>query len=93
MKIELDISDENIEKMLKENPERILMLQDFETVAAMVKEKRKALGMTQKEVADAAGITASQMSKFENGRANPTYERVLDVVKAVTGGEALSLAA
>ena len=46
---------------------------------------RRALGLSQRELADRAGISQSAVAKIERGRANPSYaaaRRLLEVLEA-----------
>ena len=44
---------------------------------------RKAKGMSQKELADALGVTQGTISAWESGRWNPTIERVRAAAKVL----------
>ncbi len=53
---------------------------EFSIIQAML-DARKASGMTQKELADRTGIAQADISKLENGNANPslrTLQRLAD---------------
>ena len=53
---------------------------EFSIIRAMI-DARKAAGMTQKELADKTGIAQGDISKLENGNANPslkTLQRLAD---------------
>lgn len=53
---------------------------EFSIIQAML-DARKASGMTQKELADRTGIAQADISKLENGNANPslrTLQRLPD---------------
>lgn len=50
---------------------------------ARLKEKRLALGLTQAELYEQTGITASYISVIERGEANPTLEMVEKLSDAV----------
>ncbi|MDR2870129.1 MAG: helix-turn-helix domain-containing protein [Deferribacteraceae bacterium] len=70
--------DETFEKALAEqmkNPafkaEYEALEPEFAIIQAMI-DARKDTGMTQKELAIATGITQADISKLENGNANPS---------------------
>ena len=44
---------------------------------------REASRLTQKEVADAAGIHVNYYARIERGEENPTYDKLLDLKKAL----------
>lgn len=51
-----------------------------------IERRRKALGMTQKELARYAGVSQSLITKIESGRINPSYEKtkvLFDVLKGL----------
>lgn len=53
---------------------------EFSIIQAML-DARKAAGMTQKDLADRTGIAQADISKLENGNANPslrTLQRLAD---------------
>lgn len=55
-----------------------------ETIGERVKRERMALGLTQRELADAVGVGVPHISKVEAGRENPSDEllrRLADVFK------------
>ncbi len=45
-------------------------------IGRRLKMRRDALGLSAREVAGRAGITASQLSRIEHGRHRPTWETV-----------------
>lgn len=46
-------------------------------------EKRKALGLTQKELADASNLTQSVIARMESKKAVPQLDTLLKVVEAL----------
>ena len=46
-----------------------------------LKERRKALGMTQKQVAEAIGVDPSQICNYENGDYCPKWPTVLKLAE------------
>ncbi len=48
-----------------------------------VKRLRRALGLTQKELAKVAGISQSYLAKIELGKANPNYSTAMKVIEAL----------
>lgn len=48
-----------------------------------IRERREQLGISQKELADAAGIAQSTMCDIEQGRSNPSLEVALKIAKAL----------
>ena len=46
---------------------------EFSIIQAMI-DARKATGMTQKELAEKTGITQGDISRLENGNANPSLK-------------------
>lgn len=74
----------------------------------LIKKKRAEQGMTQKELAEASGLSISQVKQFETGRAEPNMKRIrqlatvldlsaneilFDIASNDEGSEALRLAA
>lgn len=56
-------------------------------LGARLKAERVKLGLTQTQLAQAAGTTASYISFIERGLGNPTFEMILKLAGAV-GSEA-----
>lgn len=48
-----------------------------------IRERREQLGMSQKELAEAAGITQSTMCDIEMGRCNPSLDVAVKIAKAL----------
>lgn len=46
-----------------------------------IREKREKLGISQKELADAAGITQSFLCDIEQGRSKPSIEVAIRIAK------------
>ena len=55
---------------------------EFEIIQAMI-DARKNSGMTQKELADKTGIAQSDISKIENGNANPSIRTLQRMAKGM----------
>ncbi len=55
---------------------------EFEIVRAMIDARRKT-GLTQKELSERAGIAQSDISKLENGNANPSINTLKRLAKAM----------
>lgn len=49
----------------------------------LMKKKRSELGLTQKELADAAGISISALKQYETGRQEPTIPKVRKIASAL----------
>lgn len=49
----------------------------------LMKKKRSELGLTQKELADAAGISVSALKQYETGRQEPTIPKVRKIASAL----------
>lgn len=52
-----------------------------------LKERRRALGLTQAQVFEQTGITAAYISLVERGQANPTLDMMVKLAESV-GAEA-----
>ena len=48
-----------------------------------LKERRKALGMTQRQVADAVGIAESAYQRYEYGTQDPNVYMAIKIAKAL----------
>ena len=48
-----------------------------------IRERREQLGISQKELADAAGIAQSTLCDIEQGRSNPSLEVAVKIAKAL----------
>lgn len=46
-------------------------------------EQRRSKGMTQKELAEAAGLTQSVVARLESGKSSPQLDTLLKVVSAL----------
>lgn len=54
-----------------------------EPLGQRIKKERLALGLTQRELADAIGITVPYMSKIEAGKETPTEEKIVKVAEVL----------
>ncbi len=52
-----------------------------------IKERRKKLGWTQKELAEKSGVSQSAITKIEKGDMNPSYTLAVKIFKALDEGE------
>jgi transcriptional regulator with XRE-family HTH domain len=50
--------------------------------AQFVREARKRASLTQAQLADRAGTTKSALARIESGRVAPTFERIVELVRA-----------
>jgi transcriptional regulator with XRE-family HTH domain len=50
--------------------------------AQFVREARKRAGLTQAQLAERAGTTQSAIARIEGGRVAPTFERIVELVRA-----------
>lgn len=53
------------------------------TIGAQIKQRRKLLKVTQRQLADLSGVGINTLTKIEKGQANPTLEilqRILDTL-------------
>lgn len=48
-----------------------------------IRKTRIVSGMTQKQVADKAGLHVNYIARIERGEENPTYETIEKIVKAL----------
>lgn len=51
-------------------------------LSEQIKEKRKALGLTQAQLAEATGVTVVSIGKYENGKL-PTVRKLLALSKVL----------
>ena len=61
----------------------VIVLGDIFTYAAEVKQRRKALGMRQKDLAAAVGRCVGTVSAWEQGRKTPSREAVALLANAL----------
>ena len=52
---------------------------DFKTLGKIIKERRKVLGVGQKDLCEMSGISQHTLSAIENGNGNPAMETVLKI--------------
>lgn len=48
-----------------------------------IKERRKALGLSQQEVADSIGMKQQSYQRIENGRSSPTLQTLKKILQAL----------
>jgi y4mF family transcriptional regulator len=53
----------------------------LKTLADFVKEKRRYVGITQKELADKSGVALTVIRKIEQGKVNLSLEKVNQVLR------------
>jgi transcriptional regulator with XRE-family HTH domain len=65
-----------------------------ETLGQRIKKERLAQAMTQRDLAEAAGITVPYVSKIEAGKETPTEEKIIRLAEALRlDADELTLAA
>ena len=52
---------------------------DFKEIGLKIKERRKAVGITQEYIANALEVNPSHISNIENGRANPSLTALVKI--------------
>ena len=52
----------------------------MEELGTIIKERRKALSITQRELAALAGIGINTLTKIERGEANPSLKAVISIL-------------
>lgn len=55
----------------------------MERLGNIIKERRKALSITQRELAALAGIGINTLTKIERGEANPSLKNVLSILNTL----------
>jgi transcriptional regulator with XRE-family HTH domain len=48
----------------------------------MIRESRRRAGLTQRQLAGRVGTTQSALARVESGRTEPSFERVVEIVRA-----------
>ncbi len=56
-----------------------------------IKKLRKALGLSQRELAKLAGLSQSYIAKIENGTIDPSYSNFLKIIKALEAAKSESV--
>lgn len=59
---------------------------DYKLIGLRIKEKRKSCGYTQEELAEALGISATYLSRIENGRRNLSLDLLVDLCRELKVG-------
>jgi len=73
----------------REGPEAVAEAEAFRThfqLARQFIERRKALGLTQRQLAEKSGVQQSEISRIEGGSSNPTLQTV-QVLASSLGAE------
>lgn len=53
------------------------------TLGKVIRERRLALGTTQKQVSDLAGISVNTLYQLERGQSNPTIEVLVKIAEVL----------
>lgn len=61
-----------------------------EKISQLIKDARKAGGLTQKQLGEKVGVSESMINKYEKGKSQPTVEMLYRITEAV--GQDLILA-
>ena len=59
---------------------------DYKLIGLRIREKRKNCGYTQEELAEALGISATYLSRIENGRRNLSLDLLVDLCRELRVG-------
>jgi transcriptional regulator with XRE-family HTH domain len=68
---------------MPDNEKRPLRERLYECLGQIVTNRRKRLGMSQEELADAAGIDRAFLSKIEGGKKQPSFGLVADIAQGL----------
>lgn len=60
-----------------------MLVSSAEGLAAVVRARRKDLGLTQIELSDAAGISTRAIFDLENGKASVTFKNLLTILNVL----------
>ena len=55
----------------------------MENVGNVIKERRKVLSITQRELADLAGVGINTLTKIERGKANPSLKVMASILNTL----------
>ena len=55
----------------------------MEDLGNTIKERRKALSITQRELAALAGVGINTLTKIERGEANPSLKVIMDILNTL----------
>lgn len=61
-------------KLIKNNREDFDMFIDYKDIGDRIVQKRRELGLSQKELAELLNISNNHLSNIENGKAGPSFE-------------------
>jgi ribosome-binding protein aMBF1 (putative translation factor) len=81
-----DFYEDLREQAAAEGPQALAELEALEEryrLARTVIERRKALGLSQKDLAAASGIDQADISRIEHGHANPTFGTLNALARAL----------
>lgn len=53
------------------------------TVCEIIRQARKATGLTQEEVSEKLGLSRSVIAKYETGAISPTIDRLIEIMDAI----------
>ena len=56
---------------------------DFKTIGSKIRERRKALGITQEYIAEQLDVNPSHISNIECGRANPSLTALIKIANTL----------
>lgn len=70
----------------REGPDAVAEAEVFRAYFQLAREfvqRRQALGLTQRELAEKAGVQQSEISRIEQGNANPTFQTMYALARAL----------
>jgi transcriptional regulator with XRE-family HTH domain len=62
---------------------RVAVLEPYVSLGGLVRERRKASGLSVRALSDASGVAPSTVSRIENGRFTPTYETAVRLAQVL----------